>query len=174
MLSALMKKGWLASQMTATPATVATADALNQPSVAVVATVTVADNEVVAITLEEEAAIYRWLEHIGEFDLVMIDEVMNKCRDSLDARAYVLREAQTILRLATDQDDRRHCAQCRNLAPSGLCLAAMRGEICASRNFQPIDDIPRRCFAYTPNSEDVDKRSGRDRWPHLISKECRS
>jgi hypothetical protein len=44
-----------------------------------------------------------------------------------------------------DDDDRRHCTECEPDG-RGRCLAASRGEIAARRNFQPLDDIPRRCF----------------------------
>lgn len=167
MLSALMKKGWLAIRMTATPATVATVEAANQMCVAPVATVAVAENNMAAITQAEEAVIFRWLEHIGEFDLVMIDEVLNKCRDSAEAREYVLREAQAIPGPVQGCDDRRYCYQCLNLLRSGLCMAARRGELDASYSYHPVDDIPRRCAGYVPHPEDPDQRVGRDRWPKI-------
>jgi len=67
-----------------------------------------------------------------------------------------------------DDDDRRHCAV--NLTPGGRCLAARRGEIAASRNYQPLDDIPRRCEGYAPKAGDPDQRPGRERWPGLTIK----
>jgi len=46
-------------------------------------------------------------------------------------------------------DDRRHCVECRNLV-NRYCLAAKRGEIEASTHYRPVDDLPRRCKAFTP------------------------
>lgn len=63
-------------------------------------------------------------------------------------------------------DDRRHCAECGNLS-GGRCLAAWRGEIVASRQYRPIDDLPRRCEGYTPKSNEPDQRTGKQRWPEL-------
>ncbi|MEE7627052.1 hypothetical protein V3O24_12835 [Methylobacter sp. Wu8] len=63
-------------------------------------------------------------------------------------------------------DDRRHCAECCNLS-GGRCLAAWRGEIVASRQYRPIDDLPRRCEGYAPKSNDPDQRTGKQRWPEL-------
>ena len=63
-------------------------------------------------------------------------------------------------------DDRQHCAECRNLS-AGRCLAAWRGEIVASRQYRPIDDLPRRCEGYAPKSNDPDQRTGKQRWPGL-------
>ena len=60
-------------------------------------------------------------------------------------------------------DDRRQCAECRNLS-AGRCLAAWRGEIEASNQYRPIDDLPRRCEGYAPKSNDPDQRTGKQRW----------
>ena len=62
------------------------------------------------------------------------------------------------------EDDRRHCNQCRNLRADGLCLAARRGEIMASRSYHPVDDVARRCEGYQPKAGDPDQRPGRERW----------
>jgi hypothetical protein len=49
-------------------------------------------------------------------------------------------------------DDRRTCDQCANLI-AGQCQAAKRGEIIgASRNYEPIRDLPRRCEGYAPGA----------------------
>lgn len=72
---------------------------------------------------------------------------------------------------ANDDDDRRTCIQCANLTGRGICLAARRGEIVASRSYEPIRDLPRRCEGYMPGVEDIDRRSGLERWPGLIQKE---
>lgn len=71
---------------------------------------------------------------------------------------------------AVGNDDRRTCIQCANLTGRGLCLAARRGEIVASRNYEPIRDLPRRCEGYMPSVDDADRRPGQKRWPGLIQK----
>lgn len=61
-------------------------------------------------------------------------------------------------------DNRRRCAECGNLSERGLCLAAYRGEIKASRSYTPMRDILRRCEAFAPLPTDPDPRHGRDKW----------
>lgn len=68
-------------------------------------------------------------------------------------------------------DDRRTCTQCANLTARGLCLAARRGEIVASRSYEPVRDIPRRCEGYAPGADDADRRPGLERWPGPFWKE---
>ena len=70
-------------------------------------------------------------------------------------------------------DERRRCDQCANLTGRGLCLAAWRGEIVASRNFEPVCDLPQRCIGYLPKATETDQRTGRERWPGLIQKESK-
>lgn len=67
----------------------------------------------------------------------------------------------------SSEDDRRYCFQCNNLTSSGLCIAAYQGKIIASRNYHPCDHIPRRCEEYIPKWNEVDQRTGRERWPWL-------
>jgi hypothetical protein len=122
------------------------------------------------MTAEEETAIRIWLAHIEETDTDIIAEVLIQCRADLEARAYFLRRADEVPRPLPDDDDRRHCAQCANRAPSGLCLAARRGEIIASRTYHPVDHLPRRCEGYAPGPDDPDRRPGCERWPGLTMK----
>lgn len=63
-------------------------------------------------------------------------------------------------------DDRRTCGQCANLI-ARRCVAARRGEIVASRDYEPIRDLPRRCEGYAPGADDPDRRHGHERWPGL-------
>lgn len=72
--------------------------------------------------------------------------------------------------LLTTDDQQRTCSQCANLIAL-RCQAAKRGEIVASRDYEPIRDIPRRCEGYAPGADDPDQRPGRERWPELIQKE---
>lgn len=64
-------------------------------------------------------------------------------------------------------DNRRRCTECGNLNDRGLCLAAYRGEIVASRSYTPIRDMLHRCEGFIPLSDDPDQRIGRDRWGQL-------
>jgi len=69
-------------------------------------------------------------------------------------------------------DDLRPCLLCRNLARSGRCLAAWRGEIRAARDYEPsIPAQPRRCIGYAPKADDPDQTSGMERWPELTWQE---
>jgi hypothetical protein len=72
-------------------------------------------------------------------------------------------------RLVWREDDRRRCEQCENLV-GRHCLAAKRGEIVASRNYEPIRDMLKRCEGYTPGADEPDRRHGRERWPGLTDK----
>lgn len=171
-LANLIRKGGLAQIATATPATLATQQAQSAATVAPVATVAVAKSQTpaTAMTAEEETAIRAWLAHIEETDADIIAQVLNQCRADLEARAYFLRRADEVPRPLPDDDDRRHCAQCANIARSGLCLAARRDEIIASRTYHPVDSLPRRCEGYAPGPNDPDRRPGRERWPGLTMK----
>lgn len=113
----------------------------------------------------EENAIRAWLASIEETDLVTIANVIGKCRTDADALAYFLRCASDARPCGAAVDDRRCCNQCANLTDRGLCLAAKRGELISSRRYSPVQDVPRRCNAYLPGSNDKDRRPGRVRWP---------
>ncbi|HQU50456.1 MAG TPA: hypothetical protein PLM09_15260 [Casimicrobiaceae bacterium] len=68
----------------------------------------------------------------------------------------------------------RSCRQCANLTAGGRCRAVLRGEslgdgIATARTWRPSDvDRPMRCGAYLPGPDDLDRRSGRERWPFLF------
>lgn len=64
-------------------------------------------------------------------------------------------------------DNRRRCSECAKLGQGGRCLAAMRGELVASRTYAPHPDLLRRCETFVPLPSDPDQRAGRDRWPGL-------
>jgi len=74
---------------------------------------------------------------------------------------------------APADDGMRTCRECLNLALSGRCRAAERGEsfgkgIATSVRYEPgMPDRPQRCGAYVPGPSDPDRRSGRERWPWL-------
>jgi hypothetical protein len=117
------------------------------------------------LTASEETAIRAWLALIEEADPAGIAEVIERCQWDLDARGYFTGRA--IAELPDPDhflDDRRTCDQCANLI-ARRCQAAKRGEIAASRNYEPIRDLPRRCEGYAPGPDDPDRRDGRERWP---------
>lgn len=115
--------------------------------VAKVASVTVAN------TLSDELKIRRWLELISEDDPAIIHDVISKCRLHADVRGYFVKRAMAELPPdpLIDDDDRRTCKQCSNLL-GRRCQAAKRGEIVASRSYEPISDLPRRCEGYLPGA----------------------
>lgn len=122
------------------------------------------------LTAEEEAAIRAWLALIEETDPATIAEVIDKCQLDVDARDYFTgRAAAELPKPDQFPDDRRTCDQCANLI-ARRCHAAKRGEIVASRDYEPIRDLPRRCEGYAPGADDPDRRHGRERWPGLIHK----
>jgi hypothetical protein len=122
------------------------------------------------LSAEEEAAIRAWLALIEETDPATIAAVIDHCQRDADARDYFTgRAAAELPKPDPFPDDRRTCDQCANLI-ARQCQAAKRGEIMASRNYEPIRDLPRRCEGYAPGADDPDKRHGRERWPGLIQK----
>jgi len=132
-----------------------------------------ANDAVTPMKPEDEAAIRAWLAHIGEIDPATIGGVLDKCRTNLNERKVVLGWANEVQRPLASYDERRRCDQCANLSGRGSCLAAWRGEIAASRNFEPVRDLPQRCVAYIPKAGESDQRTGRQRWPGLIQKESK-
>ena len=122
------------------------------------------------LTDTEETAIRTWLEHIGETDSAITNDVLDKCRADQEARVYFLQRVKEVPTKLTFDDDRRHCHECANFTSSGRCLAAWRGEIRADRTYHPLDDLPRRCEGYSPGSSDSDRCTGRERWPNLFQK----
>jgi len=122
------------------------------------------------LTASEETAIRAWLELIEETDPATVAEVIGQCQRDADARDYFTGRAADSLQKnegnAAFDDGRRTCDQCANLI-ARRCQAAKRGEIVASRNYEPVRDLPRRCEGYAPGAADTDRRSGRERWPGL-------
>ncbi len=148
-LSNLIRKGGLARIATATPATLATQETESAATVAQVATVAVAspeEHKPTPLTAEEEQAIRAWLIHIDEDDPAIIAEVLGKCRDNPEARAYFLGRSEEVP--PPDPDDRRTCHACRHLR-GGQCASRRHGiEGEASHRFRPHPDLPRRCAGF--------------------------
>jgi len=73
-----------------------------------------------------------------------------------------------------DLGDLRPCLWCRNLARSGRCLSAWRGELRAAPDYSPTKPgLPGRCIGYIPPADDPDQRPGRERWPELVASQAR-
>jgi hypothetical protein len=114
----------------------------------------------------EGARLRAWLQG-WEDDPGTRAEIWDKCHRDADALAYWLRRAGEVPGPDT-WDDRRTCRQCVNLARSGRCLAAGRGELAVtSRDYRPPPDRLHRCEGYIPGADDPDRRAGRERWPAL-------
>jgi hypothetical protein len=109
-------------------------------------------------------AIRAWLALIEETDPLVIAEVIAQCQQDAGVRDYFHARALAELPMPSAfPDDRRTCDQCLNLKAL-RCQAARRGEINASRNYEPIRNLPQRCEGYAPNADDPDRRPGRERW----------
>ena len=120
------------------------------------------------LNAEEETAIRAWLALIEETDPATLADVIGQCQRDADARDYFTgRAAGELPKPDPFPDDRRTCDQCANLI-ARRCQAAQRGAIVASRNYEPIRDLLRRCEGYAPGASDPDRRHGRERWPGLI------
>lgn len=66
------------------------------------------------------------------------------------------------------RDDRRRCSDCQRLAGGIRCKAPAAGLLIASRVYEPVQTMPRRCVAYLPCIDDPDQTPGAARWPWLI------
>jgi hypothetical protein len=128
------------------------------------------DEAAIPMTQEEEAAIRAWLARIEETDPAIIADVLDKCRADFNERKILLRWIKEVPRPVTFKDERIRCDQCANLTERGLCLAARRGEIEASRLYEPVRDLLHRCVGYMPKATDTGQRTGRERWPGFIQK----
>ena len=64
-------------------------------------------------------------------------------------------------------DDRRWCSDCQRLAGGIRCKAPATGLLIASRVYEPLQTMPRRCVAYLPCMDDPDQTPGAARWPWL-------
>lgn len=125
-----------------------------------------------SLTDEEETAVRTWLALIEETDPATIAEVIGQCQRDAEARDYFTgRAAAELPKPDPFLDDRRTCDQCANLIARS-CQAAKRGEMVASRNYEPIRGQPRRCEGYVPGADDPDRRPGRERWPGLMTRQA--
>jgi hypothetical protein len=84
--------------------------------------------------------------------------------DALASASTHAKEAREAKKGAAD--DRRPCAHCANLSPTGICLAAAQGKLPGifNRMYRPAPDQPKRCEGYIPTAADPDQRPGKERW----------
>ncbi|MDP2826696.1 MAG: hypothetical protein Q8O52_28910 [Sulfuritalea sp.] len=116
----------------------------------------------------EEQAVLAWLELIGETDRATIAEVLNQCRQDVDAMNYFTgRAAAELPKPDPFPDDRRSCLDCLNLR-EGVCTITKPGDLVSARKgYMPVLDMPIRCTGYSPGAGDPDPRPGAARWPGL-------
>lgn len=97
-LSTLIKKGGLLGIVTATSATTATQETDKLSIVASVATVAVAPRlkPLPELSPDSELSVRAWLAHIEETDPAVITEVLNRCRNDLNARRYFMERSEEV------------------------------------------------------------------------------
>lgn len=117
------------------------------------------------MTASEESAIRLWLSAIEEHD----GNILETAPETPSTAALATPEPVSYGSLPTvpDSDDRRTCAQCRNLASRVCSVAKPGGIVSANRGYRPNPAILLRCIGYLPNQSDNDQRPGGERWPGL-------
>ena len=83
--------------------------------------------------------------------------------DPLAALEWFRAQTAKIPRSVHISDDRITCQQCANLV-GNKCMAW--GQMDAARGWEPVQ-MHRRCEAFKPRSDDLDQRTGAERWPSL-------
>jgi hypothetical protein len=91
-----------------------------------------------------------WLASIGESDLAIIEDLLNKCRSDATARAYFLRHAVGAAKRDVLADDRRVCDECENLKWRVCSIAYPGGLVSAIRGYEPAPDVMHRCAGFVP------------------------
>lgn len=92
-LSKLIRRRGFDVVATETPATYATHEGRKEPTVAIVATVSVAnlsEQTTVHMRIGDESLVRAWLERIDENDPVFIEPVLDSCRNDPEALTYFL------------------------------------------------------------------------------------
>lgn len=112
------------------------------------------------MTTDTEAVIRAWLAHIEETDEIIIADVLERCRTCSDTLEYFLRRAEEVPFLDTE-DDRVTCPECVSFI-NEKCYKPSEG-----RPWRTRPDLPRRCVRFKPRVDDLDQRSGKERWPSL-------
>ncbi|GAB1394479.1 hypothetical protein MASR1M60_26430 [Rhodocyclaceae bacterium] len=105
---------------------------------------------------EERAAI---LEYEAGFDRATAEAMATaECTRSQHADKWAARAG----------DDRRLCPECGRYRDRRCTIAKPGGLVSASRNYEPVLDLPRRCEGFAPLPDDPDQRPGVERWPWLL------
>lgn len=109
-LAALIRKRGSGKAATAIPATEPKEEAGTVARIATVAVANPTETKIAPMTAEEEKAIRAWLEHIEETDREIIAELMEKCQQEDDARAYCLQQSEKVPN--PDRWRITHCGEC--------------------------------------------------------------
>ncbi|MBP5996725.1 MAG: hypothetical protein KA535_02140 [Azonexus sp.] len=123
------------------------------------------------LAASEETAIRAWLALIEETDPATIAEVIGQCQRDADARDYFARRAAAELPKPDPfGDDRRTCSLCLNLRGRACTVAKPeRGAlVVANRGYRPDPARLLRCAGYAPLANDLDQRTGTERWPGIV------
>lgn len=106
--------------------------------------------DIPVISAKDEQAIRSWLEQIGETDAAIIADVMQRCQQDSEARAYF-----TDIRQNSDErisnirtDDRRTCSQCKNLSGRVCSIACPGGVVSAVKGYTPNRTTLMRCAGF--------------------------
>lgn len=96
-------------------------------------------NSAHVLTVLDKKIILAWLNHIGEQDPEMINDVLTQCANNQEALAYYLSRSLEITTPLFDLfDDRHYCRECQNLNWQGRCTVS-------KTRYTPVDTHPRRC-----------------------------
>lgn len=100
------------------------------------------------LTGDHEAIVRAWLAQIGEVDVDVVGDVLERCRQDDDVRQYFLDRAGE--GITADTDDQRRCDQCGSLR-SGVCVVAKPGGVVSAIcGYRPVSGILKRCLAFVP------------------------
>lgn len=138
-LSALIHKSKSGHLATLTLATIATQDTETRPTVAKVATVTVAnpqESKTAPLSIADRQKLLAYLDAIGETDQASIDELLTKCGSSHETLARELQKADDLLQIKTgNYTGLVQCSGCSHLS----------GDTCNRYGWRVVVDKWRRC-----------------------------
>lgn len=143
-LSALIHKSKTVPVATLTVATIATQDTETRPTVAKVATVTVANlPKSKIIQTSDRQKLLAYLESIGETDQDIIDEYLTECGKDAAILARELQQADDCLQIEKgNHTGLMQCAGCSHLS----------GDTCNRHGWRVVVDKWRRCADYAKSS----------------------
>lgn len=138
-LSALIHKNKSEHLATLTVATIATQDTETRPTVAKVATVTVAnprESKTAPLSIADRQKLLAYLDAIGETDQASIDEYLTECGKDAETLARELQQADDCLQIKTgDYTGLVQCLGCNHLS----------GDTCQFHGWRVVLGKWRRC-----------------------------